>query len=68
MAAERLVPPADLPAVGFAVGLGVALGGFDGGAGVDEEEGGHGEGGEGGDDGLGVGRWVSACAQAGAGV
>lgn len=37
--------PGDLSAVRFAVGLCVALGGADGGAGVDEEEGGHGEGG-----------------------
>lgn len=39
--------PADLAAVGFAVFLCVELGGADGGAGVDEEEARHGEGGEG---------------------
>jgi hypothetical protein len=47
MPPHALLVPAYLSAVGLAVLLGVELGGADGGAGVDEEEAGHGEGGEG---------------------
>lgn len=49
---QTLVIPIDLPAVRLAVLLRVPLGGLDGGAGVDEEERRHGEGGERGGDGL----------------
>lgn len=54
MAPLTLVPPADLSAIRFTVLLGIALGGLDGGARVDEEETGHGEGGKRGGYGAGV--------------
>lgn len=44
MPPHTLFVPAYLPAVGFAVFLGVEFGGADRGAGVDEEQTGHGEG------------------------
>ena len=49
---QRLVAPADLAAIGFAMLLGVQAGGLDGRAGVGEEEAGHGEGCRGSYDGL----------------
>ena len=52
MPPQTLIPPADLPAIGFPMLLRVALCRLDGGAAVDEEEGGHGDSSDGGDDSL----------------
>ena len=43
MSPQTLVPPADLPAISFAVLLRIPLCRLDGSTGIDEEEGGHGE-------------------------
>ena len=62
MSPQTLIPPRYLSAVGFAVGLCVALRGLDGGAGVDEENAGHAESSEGHGYGLG---WVSGSEKEG---
>lgn len=54
MSPLTFILPADLPAICHTVALGVALRCFDGGARVDEEKTGHGEGDERSRDGAGV--------------